>query len=159
MDKQKLKYLVCVSDDEHSYVAFKYSCAKAARVGAVVEVLTITDNIDMGLSSQAFLGLSETLKEEAHARAQEILRKCTDIASAWPNVTISCAVREGYLVDVISRVIDENNDIILLIFGSNTSTGNNVLPAILSKLGSKILIPIMVIPGNLTDQQIAELVS
>lgn len=152
----KPKFLVCVNDKEHSRIALKFACTKAKWGRNLVEMLYIIDPIDYN----TLFSVADVIKEERRAEAKKLLAELEKQAIEWCGMKPVSIIREGRIADEIFATIDEDPYISLLLVGASAdgSTGKKgIITQLTSEIGSKYHIPLVIVPGNLTDQQIEEL--
>ncbi|MCH2038364.1 MAG: universal stress protein [Rickettsiales bacterium] len=152
----RTKYLVCVNDNDHSRIAVRFAYNKAARSGCIVELLTIVEPADF----KSILSVADKIDSESREMAQDLLQSFVNEAANWGlNVTPSLQVREGNVSEEIMNAIEEDCTVGMVILGTSaTSPGKGtLLPKLAGELGSRLLIPMLIVPSNLTDHQIREL--
>lgn len=151
----KFKILVCVTNSESSRVAFKFACSRAKSLGVPLEVLHILDDTSL---QNPFV--SETSRQQEAHKAATLLGDYTRLAdSEWPGLKLNCTYKIGMFEDLISKTIGGDSEIGMLVLGYSmeSNTGNHHASSLLSRLGRSLMIPITIVPGNMTNQQIAEL--
>jgi len=156
MTKPKSKFLVCINEKEHSRTALRFASAKAKWGRNLVEMLYVIDPVDYN----TIFSVADVIKEERKSEAQKLLSTLAKETNEWSGVTPSFLIREGRVVDEIISCIDEDHDISLLIVGAapdGSTTKGGMLTQLTNEIGDKYHIPLLVVPGNLTDQQIEEL--
>ena len=105
---------------------------------------------------QHWMGVGELMREEARAEAEALMERMSeqvhDISGAIPVVYI----REGPVREELMKLIDEETQISILVLGAASGTdGPGPLVNYLSTKGaSSLAIPITIVPGTLTDEQI-----
>lgn len=154
--KIKKTFLVCMNDKEHSKTALRFACAKAKVTNSNVEMLCVIDPV----ISNTFFSVADTIKEERIVEAQKFLSEMEEQAYEWSGIKPKSSVREGGIVDEITTRIEEDQSICLLFVGvaaDGSSAKGGLLGQMVTEIGDKYYIPLMVIPGNLTDKQIEEL--
>ena len=99
---------------------------------------------------------------EQGGTAMEAVTKTINVMENSPlfneyKIRPSLLVREGLIEEEIIKLIEEDESINMLIVGTEqeTSVKSKIITAIVSQIGSKIHIPMTIIPGNLTDQEIS----
>lgn len=149
------KFLVCVDKSDASRVALRFACIKARKCGGIVDMLHISEPP----GADALMGVVEAMRAEARAEAeslmQELCREANEIADIMPSITL----REGKVGEEILKAAVEDCDAKMLVLGVNPGgSRHGRLTAWLSnQMGEALLIPVLLVPGNLTDQQIEEL--
>lgn len=151
----KAKLLVCVTDSEHSRVALCFACHKAKNTGCPIEILHVIDAAEY----QNFFSMADRMRAEKRAEAEALLSRLAEEAHAYCGLTPSLMLREGLIGEEIVATIEEDHDINMLLLGTapDSPSRGNLFPWLASQLGKKLQIPMMIIPGNLTEQQIIEL--
>lgn len=149
------KYLVCVDGSDAAKVALNFACKKAAKRGGVVEVLHVIPPADM----QNMFGVLEKAREEQRKEADELTAALCASAVAYSGINPRVIIREGRLgEEVLTAVMEDPHiDMIMLGVSPEGDGGGKLLLWLAGKLGDKLLVPILLIPGNLTDLQIEEL--
>lgn len=149
------KILVCVNDNEHSYVALRFASNKAKRTGCALTILHVVNSADY----QNALAVGDVMREEMLENSQKLLEKFANEAKEWADITPCVVTREGSLGEEIAATVQEDNSINMLILGTSPDSPGrgNLLPWLASQLGNKLLIPMTIVPGNLTEQQIRAL--
>ncbi|NBX04205.1 MAG: universal stress protein [Alphaproteobacteria bacterium] len=150
------KYLVCVDNREESHAALRLACMKARVRNGSVEMLHIIPPADF----QTLGMIADRMREERHNEAQELLDSLSTMAQENYGVTPVQCLREGPIGDEIVSVAMDDNDITMIVIGTaQQHSGRGSLAGWLaSQLGSKLLIPLLLVPGNLTDFQLENLV-
>lgn len=148
------KFVVCVDKSDASRVALRFACIKAMKCDGVVDMLHVMEPPQ----SDALLGVTKAMRSEAReageALMQELCREANDIADIMPSIQL----REGKVGEEIAKAAMEDPDAKMLVLGVNSGSKRGKLIAHLStQMAESLLIPVLLVPGNLTDQQIEEL--
>ncbi len=149
-------FLVCVSDQQESEIALQFACLTAKKRNAKVALLHIVEPADF----QGLLSISDTIRKEKEEEAQNLLNRMADMAQQYCDITPSLILREGRLGEEIINTIKECEDLMMLILGlrNDSERGPKLASRLTDKMGDEILVPVMLIPGNLTPEQIKNLV-
>lgn len=149
------KLLVCVKDDEHSKVALRFACSQAKSTGCLIELITVIEPAVY----QSFVTVADKMREEKRAEAEEVLQQFAEQAVELSGIMPTLVVKEGRIGEQILATIEEDFSINMLVIGiSPESPGRtDLLPWLTARFGTKLHIPLLVVPGNLTQQQIEEL--
>jgi nucleotide-binding universal stress UspA family protein len=150
------KFLVCVDQRPESKVALRLACMKAAARGGAVDILHVVPPADF----QTLGSVAERMREERRGEAEQVLKTLADEAAAAHGITPSLMLREGAAGEGILAAALEDADVNMLVIGiAQQSSGRGTLAAWLAgQLGVKLFIPLLMVPGNLTDQQLLSLV-
>jgi nucleotide-binding universal stress UspA family protein len=155
-DKAKAaKYLVCIDNREESRIALRLACMKARMRGSSVDLLHVIIPADF----QTLGGIAERMREERRAEGEQLLKTLSEEANRY-GIVPSLLLREGSVGDEILAATRDNPDINIIVIGiAQQSSGRGKLAAWLAgQLGSKLFVPLLMVPGNLTDQQLQALV-
>jgi len=151
----KPKLLVVIDDTEECDRAVYFASRRAARIGGNVIMLRVMETHDQ---SQQWLGVADIMRAEAREEADAQLEKYTARAKAIAGITPERAVREGDTAEEILKLIDEDEDVFILVLGAGTgSEGPGPLVATIGRAAGDFPIPIAIVPGHLTDEEIEAL--
>ena len=155
MEAKPGKYLVCVDASESSRVALNFACKKALKRGDVVELLHVVSQADM----QNLFGVENKMREEQRREAEMLLKTLSESAFQYSGVTPQSQLREGRLGEEIlaAALADTNVNMLVLSASPESAERGNLINWLAGKLGDRLLVPLMLVPGNLTDLQIDEL--
>lgn len=150
------KYLVCVDAREESRTALRLACMKAAGRNGSVSMMHVVAPADF----QTLGAIADRMKEERQKEGEQLLKTLADEASRTFNIRPSLILREGPTGDEIIAATLEDADVIMVVIGiAKEGTNRGKLASWLaSQLGHKLFIPLLMVPGNLTDQQLEALV-
>ena len=146
------KHIVCVDDSPAARVALHFACKKASKRGGMVEMLHVIPPADM----QNMFGMLEKAREEQRLEADKLMGSLSQSAVEYSGVTPLVNVREGNPGEEILNAVmeDQNIDILMLGVSPQSSDGRKLISWLSSTLGDKLLVPVLLVPGNLTDLQI-----
>ncbi len=149
------KFLVCVDKSDVSRVALHFACVKAKKRGGLVDMLHV---IEPPADFQGLAAVAEKIREERREEAEELMQALAEEAGKV-GITPSILLREGSIGEQIIEVAQEDFDINMLVLGASPSGSGSgrIISWLAGQLGDKLLIPLMLVPGNLTEQQIEEL--
>jgi nucleotide-binding universal stress UspA family protein len=146
------KLLVVIDDTEECDRAVYFASRRAARIGGNVVMLHVIETHDQ---SQQWLGVAEVMRAEAHDEANAQLAKYAVRAGGTSGITPERVIREGDKAEEILKLIDEDEDIFILVLGAGTgSEGPGPLVATIGRAAGDFPIPVAIVPGHLTDEEI-----
>ena len=149
------KFLVVVDDTPECRKALRFACRRAQRTGGQVALLRVLRPADF----QHWLAVEKRMEEEATEEAEELLRSLANQARENWGLEVEVKVSQGETYDVVLKLIEEDSAIRILVLGA--APGGEGPGPLVSQLAGKISggmrVPITVVPGNLSDQQIDEL--
>jgi nucleotide-binding universal stress UspA family protein len=146
------KFLVIVDDTPECGVALRFAARRAQRTGGIVTLLYIVRPADF----QQWAGVERLMREEALQEAERALhaaaKRVNDIVGHTPELV----TREGRAVDEIRELLKEDRAIsILVLAGGTDKEGPGPLVSLVaSPAATAYPIPVTVVPGNLTDEQV-----
>jgi nucleotide-binding universal stress UspA family protein len=148
----KPKLLVVIDDTEECDRAVYFASRRAARIGGNVVMLRVIETHDQ---SQQWLGVADIMRAEAHEEANTELSKYATRVSELTGITPECVVREGDKAEAILKLIDEDEDIFILALAAGTGfEGPGPLVATIGRTAGDYPIPVAIVPGHLSDEEI-----
>jgi len=150
---KRSKLLVCVDATEHSKTAFKFALAKAQDINYPIEVLHIVDPKNF----TGIMGVGEKMRTEKLEQGQKLLDGFAKQAARY-NIVPSLNLKEGELSDTIIKVVEDDDSVNMVILGkcADAKEGDDI-SLLTSALTGNIDVPILIVPGNLSDKKIKEL--
>jgi nucleotide-binding universal stress UspA family protein len=146
------KWLVVIDDTPECDRAVYFACRRAMRVGAGVVMLRVIETQDR---NQQWLGVADIMKAEAHEEANTALERAAGRANGLTGITPERVVREGPIAEQILGLIEDDEDIAILVLAAGTSKdGPGPLVSSLGKSVGDYPIPIAIVPGHLTDEEL-----
>jgi nucleotide-binding universal stress UspA family protein len=146
------KYLICADRSDVSKAAVRFASLMAKKRNASLAILHVVEAVTM----QSLFAVADRIKEEKRQEAWDVLQERASIAQEITGTPPALLLREGAIGDeILSTVMEDSSISLLLLAASPEASGKGKLLKWLSgKLGDQLLVPIMLVPGNLTDQQI-----
>ena len=147
------KFLVVVDETPECDRAVYYGSRRAARTNGKLTMLTV---IPVGEVNQQWLGVGDLMRAEAHEEAEKRLEHFALRARNLAGIDPERIVREGAKSDEVLKVIDEDEDIAVLVLAAATGKeGPGPLVSSIAVTGAgSFPIPITIVPGNLSDEEI-----
>jgi nucleotide-binding universal stress UspA family protein len=146
------KYLVIIDDTPECDRAVYWASQRAARTGATLLMLRVIDTSDR---NQQWLGVADIMRAEAHEQANAALDLAAGRANGVAGITPERAIREGALAEEILKMIDEDEDIGILTLAAGTGKeGPGPLVTNLAKNAGTYPIPVAIVPGHLSDEEL-----
>jgi nucleotide-binding universal stress UspA family protein len=148
----KAKFLVVIDDTPECDRAVYFASRRAARVAVTVVMLRVIETHDHG---QQWLGVADIMRAEAHEEANAMLAKFAARSNGIAGITPECVIREGNVAEEILKLIEEDEDIAVLVLAAAAdSEGPGPLVTDLSKTAGSFPIPIAIVPGHLSDEDL-----
>jgi nucleotide-binding universal stress UspA family protein len=149
----KRKYLVVIDDTEECDRAVYWAAKRAGRTKSVVVMLRV---IETGDQNAQWLGVADIMKAEAMEAAKLALSKAAERANKIAEAKVDLVIREGVTSDEILKLIEEDADIGILVLAAGAGKeGPGLLVTNLAKNAGTFPIPVAVVPGHLSDDDIA----
>ncbi len=151
----QITFLVCVSHDDHSAVAVRFASMRAQNSGGAVALLHVTQPPEF----QHWAAVGERMREETREEAKEMLERLAGEVEAMLGARPSLHLREGGIGEEILGHIDESESIDLLVVGAAPPDDGHgsLISWLTGQLAGRLNIPLVVVPGNLSDQQLRDL--
>ena len=154
----KRKFLVVVDESPEGEAALYYAARRAHRTGGGLALLFVIEPPEMS----HWLGVADAFRDEQHQKARAVFRLRARKLKNWgfENIEYEEIIREGYKADEIVKLIEEDRDFGILVLGASANAeGPGPLVSLLAagtKAGT-FPIPITIVPGNLTLDEIGGL--
>jgi nucleotide-binding universal stress UspA family protein len=145
-------FLVVVDATEEMSVALRFACRRAQHSGGRVALLYVMEPADF----QHWMSVEEKMREERREEAERVLQDLASDVNELTGTMPVLHVREGKAADAIVELISEEPEISILVLGAGTGKKGPgpLVSSLAGKLSGKFPIPITVVPGNLTLDQI-----
>lgn len=143
--------LVVIDDSPESVLALRFAARRAAHFDGRVAMLKVIPPIHF----DHWVGVAERAAEEAREEAKRLMDDYAEKVRNWGGHDPVYLVREGLISDELVSQIEEEPNICLLVLAA--APGRNPGPlvsSIANKLVTQVKVPITVIPGNLTVEDI-----
>src|ERR1700754_705483 len=148
----KPKCLVIVDDSAEGDRAVYYASRWAVRAGGGVVMLRVIDTEDR---NQQWLGVADIMRAEAEETANAALDRASGRANGIAAITPERVIREGDPAEQILDVIDKDVDITMLVLAANPGPeGPGPLVTLMAEAAGSFPIPVTVVSGNMTDNDI-----
>lgn len=143
-------FLVIVDNSAEMPVALYYAARRARRTGGRVALLHVTPPPEThGLRS-----VEDLIREEARQEAEMLVNRLAKDVQDWTGSMPVLYMREGEQRDVLIGLIDEEPSISILVLAASTGPeGPGPLVTHLSKSFGRMRVPVTLVPGNLTREQ------
>tara|TARA_X000000950_G_C13861014_1_gene638738 strand:- start:994 stop:1464 length:471 start_codon:yes stop_codon:yes gene_type:complete len=152
MAKKDPVFLVVVDDSEEMHQALQFACGRAKAVGGKVALMYCIAPAEF----EYWAGVGELMRQEAREAAEEKMTIHAEYAKGLTGEIPVLFVREGDTSDELLALIDEEPSISLLVLGADTQseTAGPLISFLTSRGASLCRVPITIVPGNLSDEQL-----
>ena len=148
------KFLVCVDKTETSRAALRFACIKAKKRGGVVDILHVVEPPEF----QAIFSVSDQIQQDKHSEADELLARLSEEATTMAGIVPTILRRDGSVGPEILKAAVEDQGVNMLVLGvAPGQTKGKLVAWISQQMGSDLIMPVLLVPGNLTDAQMEEL--
>jgi nucleotide-binding universal stress UspA family protein len=149
------KFLVVVDETPECDRAIHFASRRAARTAASLVMLGVAappDNFE-------WLGVGDAMRAEAEEEARERLEAAAGIARSVAGVEPEQVLRIGDRAAQILDLIDKDEDISFLVLAAGTGKEGPgpLVSTVVGKAASTFPIPVVIVPGSLTDEEIEAL--
>jgi nucleotide-binding universal stress UspA family protein len=154
--RRRHKFLAIVDDTPECRIAVRFATRRARNVGGGVALLRVTPPPD----AQAWATVRDMMSQEAREQAEDLMTELAQSVQADSGIRPEFIIREGIVRDEIMKLIGEDPDIRILVLAAAAGAGGPgpLVTALAGQLSGNMPIPVMVVPGSLTDDQIEEVV-
>lgn len=151
-DDRVRTFLVVVDESEEMRAALRFASKRAASTDGRVALLQVIEPAEF----QHFATIGRLMDDEAREKAEHLLHQCAAEVNRFTGHYPILHVREGEPVEELIMLINEEPEISILVLASGTGTEGPgpLVSGMTGKLLSRIKIPVTVVPGNLSDEEI-----
>ncbi len=145
-------FLCMVDSSEEFGPTLRYACARANNTGGRVALLYVIEPAEF----QHWLGVGDRMQAESREEAEEMCQIVSDVVMRRTHKMPVIYIRDGSAHEVVMQLVEEEPNISVLVLGSSTG-GDGPGPLvshIVNKMAGKFALPITIVPGGLTDEQI-----
>ncbi len=156
IDSQTRRLLIVIDETQECDRAIVYGAKQAARLGAGMVFVTVIPSDDF--RTQSLFGVGDVMREEAMNAAGARLGAARERAQGVASVPVKTMIREGSATDAISAIIAEDPQIVMLVLAADTGKdGPGPLVSALTRTAGASPLPVMLVPGHLSDAMIEKL--
>ena len=154
--QQELKPVIVACLDissNSSGIALNYACQIAKKLNFDVHILVIVE------SSKGLLFVSRLVEKDKRVEVEKKLKKLIESITKEVDIKPTISIKEGDVVQEISKKIKSMPNSIMLVLGKdcNKRGDNNILPKLSAQIGNKIKVPVVIVPSNIDDKYITNL--
>lgn len=145
-------FLVVVDDTEEMRAALRFACLRARHTGGRVALLRVVEPGEV----QHFATIGNLMQAEARQEAESLLQRLAAEVNDYSGQLPVLYVREGNPREELIKLIDEEPRISILVLAADTGAGGPgpLVTALTGKLIGKLRVPLTIVPGNLSLDQI-----
>ncbi len=157
VSKSKIKriFLVVLDKTAEMHQALYYASRRAATANGEVALFRCIEPPE----GQLWSGVSNIMEAEAESSSKKLLLEvsqyCEDLGTSKPKTYL----KKGNTSDELIKLINSESLITVLVLGASTEIGNpGPLINFIMNGSNECRIPITIVPGNLSDEQIDNLI-
>lgn len=137
--------IVCIDTSNASEKALRYACQNAKIKNYKLEILAVIE-----ASHKNLLFGSQAIAIQKRQQMERYLKKLINSICQEYEIIPAISMREGEIVSEIITQLKTANNCQMVVFGksNNSLSDNTVLPKIINRIGSKIKVPVIIIPEN-----------
>ena len=147
--------LVIADGSKEMDVALKYTCARSKKTSRKIMIASFIQPLDV-LTTQ---GVTEIMQNEAREEAEKNIKFASDVVKKSTGELPVINIREGEIIQELKNLINEEKNISVLVLGANVDEKEKnpgpIINSLVSKELSNFRIPIMIVPGNFSNEHIS----
>lgn len=145
-------FLVVIDNTEEMRVALRYAGLRAKATGGRVALFTAIEPAE----GHSWAAVGELVEEEQRAEAEAMMQRYSEEVAKLSGKTPVIFIRQGVKRDALLQLIDEEPTISILILAAGTGRGGPgpLIQALTGKFYQRLNIPLTIVPGTLTDEEI-----
>ena len=149
----KRNFLVVIDGTDEMQIALQFACIRAKKTEGQLTLVSFIEPIDV-LTTKS---VSDIMKNEAREEAEAMLHKASSFVKEETGITATLHVKEGELIYELLKLIEEkNNNVTELILAASKDekSPGPIISSITTKNYYKLNVPLIIVPGSLTSDQI-----
>lgn len=144
-------FLVIVDDTEEYQKALRFAARRAAHTGGRLALLYVISPAEF----QHWMAVEDLMREEKREEAEAILQKASAQVERDSGTIPVYYIREGSQRDELLNLLEEEKSISILVLGAAPGKkGPGPLVSALARMAGELPIPVTIVPGNLSDDDI-----
>ena len=152
LPQHRRKFLAVVDHSPECHVALRFAARRAQHTGGLVTLLYVISPSDF----QQWAGVERMMRQEARDEAEQFLQQAAIHVNEITGTMPELVIREGRPADEIRALLRDDKAISILILASGVSSeGPGPLVSLIAgPSAGGYPIPVTVVPGSLTDEQV-----
>ena len=149
-------FLVVADDSKELHQALYYAARRAATAGGEIALFRCIEPIE----GQLWGGVTEIMEAETEQASKTLLKNLSDYCEKLGAPKPKTFVKKGIIHEELFNLINTEQSIRVLVLGVSTEHGNPgpLINYIINKGSNQCRVPITIVPGNLSDEQIDTLI-
>lgn len=153
-EMRRKKILILADKSQESLRALRFAARRAQRTRGHLSILAVLEPAEF----QHWMSVAEVMQDEARSDAVSLLYRMAGEANRLVGIIPEFVIREGKVREQVPAQIGDDPDVRLLVLGA--APGRDPGPVVSSLLTGHIgqyPIPVTIVPGDLTDDDIDQL--
>lgn len=148
-------FLAVVDETEEMKAAVRYASIRAARTGGRVALLHVVEPPDV----QHFAAIADIMREEAREESEQLVHSIAAEVNRISGQPALLFLREGDRAEELMKLMDEEPAIANLVLGSHVGSEGPgpLITALMSRLADRLHVPMTLVPGNLSWEELDRL--
>ena len=143
------KFLVVIDKTKECAVALRFATRRAQHTGGRVTLLCVATPPDF----QQWRGVEEIMRDEAYAEAEGMVHEAAKVVNELSGILPEFVIRYGLVTECLAHLLKEDKDISILVLASGTAKEGP--GPLVSMFGAAVqAIPVTIVPGNFTNEQV-----
>jgi nucleotide-binding universal stress UspA family protein len=143
------KFLVVIDKTKECTVALRFATRRAQHTGGRVTLLCAATPPDF----QQWRGVEEIMRDEAYAEAEGMLHEAAKVVNELSGILPELVILYGLTTECVGQLLRQDRDISILVLASGT--GKEGPGPLVSMFGAAVqAIPVTIVPGNFTNEQV-----
>ncbi|MGC2857129.1 universal stress protein [Novispirillum sp. DQ9] len=145
-------FLVVIDDAEEVEAALRFACRRARNTGGRVALFAATKPPEF----QHWMFVGNLMQEEAREEAEERLHRHAAAVHHCSGEMPEIILREGDTRDALFELLDEDEGISVIVLAAATDERGPgpLVEALTGKHAGKLRVPVTIVPGNLSPDEI-----
>jgi nucleotide-binding universal stress UspA family protein len=145
-------FLVVVDATKEHEKALRFASLRARNTGGRVALLYVIEPAEF----QHWMAVESLMREERRQEAEALLQRVSAEVQKVSGLTPVFYLREGNVHDELLKLIDEERSISILVLAAGTDKKGPgpLVSQLAGKQSGSLRIPITIVPGNLSDDDI-----
>lgn len=146
------KFLVVVDKTPEHKIALRFATRRAQHTGGRVTLMCPAQLPDF----QQWRGVEEIMRDEAHAEAESMLYEAAKTVNELSGILPELVIPYGLATECLFQLLKDDKDISILVLASGA--GKEGPGPLVSMFATAVqAIPVTIVPGNFTSEQIDSL--
>ncbi len=149
MQPAERTFLCVVDETKELHQALRYACRRARSTHGRVALLYVIEPVEY----QHWMAVGQLMAEERREQAEEMLQVVSSVVQKLAGRVPVVYIREGTVTDQLMSLLATEKDLSILVLAAGSEQPGRIIDHVIKRLG-KLPIPVTIVPGGLSDEQI-----